>query len=175
MVSEHISDQSECTLIVFLFPLDDEDNDDDVIAVSAKDKKKKKKKQRTQRSETPPPRKPTPLEEPPQEVGVAVRETDSPILCDSASSSSSRLSLNEEGSSPMYVALETGGVPPNLVSDEAQAAVNATAFVLSATTGQRVDGESGDVGGATQMSAQELREAVLVLVRAKEELEQNNG
>lgn len=175
-MSERTSDQSECILIILLLPIDDEENnDDDVIAVSAKDKKKKKKKQRTPRSETPPPPEPIALEKPPQEVGVAVRETDTPLLCDSASSSSSRLSLNEEGSSPMYVALEIGGVPPNLVSDEAEAAVNATAFVLSATTGQRVEGEARNGSGATQMSAQELREAVLVLVRAKEDLEQNNG
>lgn len=57
-----------------------------------------------------------------------------PTLKESASSSSSRLSLDsitEDGSAPMYVALATAN---QLVSGEAMAAASATAFVLSASS-----------------------------------------
>lgn len=62
-------------------------------------------------------------------------ETDKPVLLkESTVSSSSQLSLdsvNDDGHSPMYVALTTAN---DFVSGDAMAAVNATALVLSAST-----------------------------------------
>ena len=192
-----------CVTVPLVTGTDGGDDNDDVIAINAKEKKKKKKKSRSHGNST------EQLQEvgvvkpeaelvsvdtvrsdtsPVGSVGVVWGETDMPPIGDSASSSSSRLSVNDEGNSPMFVALGTGGMSYDLISSEAEAAASATALVLSATTGQPVEHvksvgsgvgggsvESGVGGGsAIQMSVEELREAVLVLVKGKEELEEAN-
>ena len=107
-------------------------------------------------------------------------------LVDSHSSSSSRLSLNstnEEGQAPpTFVALDTTTVSHDNVS-EAQAAADSMAILLSATGshfgGMGVAGgvvspqppSSRDSGG---MSLEEMREAMLALVKAKDNLEERS-
>ena len=94
-------------------------------------------------------------------------------MLESHSSSSSRLSLNstnEEGPSPTFVALDTH-------NDEAQAAVDSMAVLLSAT-----DGSLGVAGGgvtpppkdSSGLSTDDMREAMLALVKAKDGLEERN-
>ena len=112
-------------------------------------------------------------------VGVASN------LVESHSSSSSRLSLNstnEEGQPPpTFVALDTTTMSHDNVS-EAQAAADSMAILLSATGshfgGMGVAGgivspqpPSRDSGG---MSLEEMREAMLALVKAKDNLEERN-
>ena len=106
-------------------------------------------------------------------------------LVESHSSSSSRLSLNstnEEGQAPpTFVALDTTTVSHDNVI-EAQAAADSMAILLSATGshfgGMGVAGgvvspqpPSRDSGG---MSLEEMREAMLALVKAKDGLEERN-
>ena len=160
-----------------------------MVAVNAKEKKKKKKKPRPQQNESQEGVKPEDNKEvvtpdnSAHHVSVHTREMDTPPIGmdtppigESASSSSSRLSINDEGVSPMYVSFGQEPVSRDFGMSETEAAVNATALVLSATTSQPVEGvrsvESGDT--KTKMSAEELREAVLVLVKAKKELEDTN-
>ena len=183
-----------CVGVPLVTGTDGGDDDDDVIAINAKEKKKKKKKSRSHGNSTEKLQEVgvvTPDAElasvdtlqsdisPVGSVGVVCGEVDTPPIGESASSSSSRLSINDEGNSPMFVALGMGGMSHDLISSEAEAAASATALVLSATTGQPVESvksvESGVGGGsAVQMSVEELREAVLVLVKGKEELEEAN-
>ncbi len=170
------------------FPADDEE-DDDIVAINAKQKKKKKKRSRTPQNDVTVDvieAAVTPTNEiiPTTDmyalsvpcVGVVKNETDTPSIGESASSSSSRLSINDEGNPPMFVSFGTGH--HHFVTSETEAAVNATALVLSATSGQPVEDvrsvESGKSGGAYQMSAGELKEAVLVLAKGKKELEDTN-
>ncbi len=167
-----------------------------MVAVNAKEKKKKKKKPRPQQNESQEGVKPednkevvTPdnsahhvsvhtreMDTPPIGMDTPSIGMDTPPIGESASSSSSRLSINDEGVSPMYVSFGQEPVSRDFGMSETEAAVNATALVLSATTSQPVEGvrsvESGDT--KTKMSAEELREAVLVLVKAKKELEDTN-
>ena len=169
-----------------------DDKDDDVVAVSAMEKKKKRKKKSpyvSPRSTSPfqPTRTTSEAElnhrlideaereevyERPDAGGVASN------LMESHSSSSSRLSLNsanEEGQTPTFVSLDT----QDNVS-EAQAAVDSMAFLLSATGSQfGVVGSAVlsqvptvDVGGG--MSPDEMREAMLAMVKAKDNLEERN-
>lgn len=106
-------------------------------------------------------------------------------LVESHSSSSSRLSLNstnEDGQAPpTFVALDTTTISHDNVS-EAQAAADSMAILLSATGshfgGMSVAGgvvslqpPSRDSGG---MSLEEMREAMLALVKAKDNLEERN-
>ena len=105
-------------------------------------------------------------------------------LVESYSSSSSRLSLNstnEEGPPPpTFVALDTTMSHDNV--SEAQVAADSMAILLSATGshfgGMGVAGgvvspqaPSRDSGG---MSLEEMREAILALVKAKDNLEERN-
>lgn len=122
-------------------------------------------------------------------------------LKESASSSSSRLSLDsmtEDGHSPLYVALTT---PHDLVSGEAMAAANATALVLSASTAPQpvLPDEHSPVASAEEASRNvspseheqnytqqplghtersspdnEMRSAMLALSKMKDELELGN-
>ena len=129
--------------------------DTDMIAVSTKVKKKKKKTHKSKSghpmivegvaSSSSPPPQPSGREEQDLSRGSMGQEEhrfasrpdgDKMVsLKESASSSSSRLSLDsmtDEGSTPMFVALATAS---QLVSGEAMAAANATALVLSASSG----------------------------------------
>jgi hypothetical protein len=106
-------------------------------------------------------------------------------LVESHSSSSSRLSLNstnEEGQAPpTFVALDTTTVSHDNVT-EAQAAADSMAILLSAT-GSHFGG-MGVAGGVVspqppsrdsgRMSLEEMREAMLALVKAKDNLEERN-
>lgn len=165
-----------------------------MIAVSAKVKKKKSKKSKSKSPRT------TVIEESllGNSEGVPTLDTlaldsDKPVpLKESASSSSSRLSLDsmtEDGHAPLYVALTTPHDPHDLVSGEAMAAANATALVLSASTPQHtpatqhtpvtsVDEVSADAVGekvSTQQSPDsEMRTAILALSKMKDELELQN-
>ena len=168
------------------------DYDDEVVAVSANEKKKKRKKKSpyvSPRSTSPyRPTSTTPDPEvipqlgyePEREEVGGVNKLDVGMasnMLDSHSSSSSRLSLNstnEEGLSPTFVALDT----QDNVS-EAQAAADSMAVLLSATGGQM-----GVVGGVVLsqapskesggMSPDEMREAMLALVKVKDNLEERN-
>ena len=105
-------------------------------------------------------------------------------LIDSHSSSSSRLSLNstnDEGQAPpTFVSLETTVSHDNVL--EAQAAADSMAILLSAT-GSHFGGV-GVAGGAVSpqppsrdsggMSLEEMREAMLALVKSKDSLEERN-
>ncbi len=158
-----------------------------MVAVNAKERKKKKKKPRPQQNDSSvklseegvKPESTKEVVTPNNSdhyISVHTKELDTPPIGESASSSSSRLSINEEGVSPMYVSFGIEPVSHDFGMYETEAAVNATALVLSATTSQPVEGvmslESGET--KTKMSAEELREAVLVLVKAKKELEDTN-
>ena len=171
-----------------------DEEDDEVVAVSTTKEKKKKRKKKSPyvspRSTSPlVPKHPTPEpvsnhlldEEERQEVGGANRLDvggAASNMLDCHSSSSSRLSLNstnEEGPSPTFVALDTSR---NDMS-EAQAAMDSMAVLLSAT-----DSHLGMAGGGVTppppdntgsgMSTDDLREAMLALVRTKDNLEERN-
>ena len=106
--------------------------DDSVVAVSVKEKKKPKKK-------TLPLSSIEPLE---QEEEGSIPGTDIGPTPESLSSSS-LLSVNsgtegEGGGTPLFVSLDMGGVSGSeLANSETEAAVNATALVLSATSQQQ--------------------------------------
>ena len=106
--------------------------DDSVVAVSVKEKKKSKKK-------TLPLSSIEPLE---QEEEGSIPGTDIGPTPESLSSSS-LLSVNsgtegEGGGTPLFVSLDMGGVSGSeLANSETEAAVNATALVLSATSQQQ--------------------------------------
>lgn len=118
----------------------------------------------------------------------------STLLKESASSSSSRLSLDsvsDEGHAPMYVALTTSS---DLISGEAMAAANATALVLSAScTPQPHPSPSPSAINSDQSNEQqsfsadehvshdrsrspgrEMRTAMLALSKMKDDLEVQN-
>ena len=172
-------------------------DEDEMIAISAKVKKKKSKKSSKSKS----PR--TVLEDSliantavasNTDVSPAQLEVmDRPVpLKESASSSSSRLSLDsmiEDGHAPLYVALTT---PRDLVSGEAMAAANATALVLSASStgpGPQLSEQPSpsetspehenlqqprvDTSGRLSPDS-EMRGAMLALSRMKDELELQN-
>lgn len=131
-----------------------------MVAESASKKKKKSKKK-----SPPPPQEPL---EDTQEVGGAQ---------DSLSSSPSVLSVSSmteesgaEGGPPMFVALDPELVS-NQISSEAEAAANATALVLSATSQQQA---SVSIATGNTHSSEELREALLAMVKGKDELEGRN-
>ena len=146
------------------------------MAVSAKEKKKKRK--RKSPTNTSRPDSPVSVEQ--ADITVATLEVgggslQKGISQESLSSSTSRHSLNstneDGGAAPMFVALETGPMSHGLVSSETAAAVNATALVLSATSATT---PTQTAALPDSMSAGDLREALLVLVRAKDELEDVN-
>ena len=105
--------------------------DDSVVAVNVKEKKKRKKSLPLPSLE--------PLE---QEEEGSIPGTDIGPTPESLSSSS-LLSVNsgtegEGGGTPLFVSLDMGGVSGSeLGNSEAEAAVNATALVLSATSQQQ--------------------------------------
>ena len=109
-----------------------QETDDDVIAVSAKGGKKKKRKSKSKSPHLSNER----IENDVEHVAPAISSEGDKVvpLKESASSSSSRLSLdsvNDDGQTPLYVALTT---PTDFVSGEARAAASATALVLSASS-----------------------------------------
>lgn len=173
-----------------------EGKDDDVVAVSATEKKKKRKKKSPRlspRSTSPfRPASATPESDmnhhPGDEAegeeggGANTGKLDTggvtSNLVESHSSSSSRLSLNstnEEGQTPTFVVLDT----QDNVS-EAQAAVDSMAVLLSATgsqlgvSGGVVSSQSPPIDNGGGMSQEEMREAMLALVKAKDNLEERN-
>lgn len=121
-----------------------------MIAVSAKEKKKKHRKSKSRSSHTGLPQPAPVVEESPYVSNHLQEEAPTMTLKESASSSSSRLSLDlisEDGQCPMYVALPK--ITSDLVSSEALAAADATALVLSAISEPLAAGEEQlAVGGA---------------------------
>ena len=171
-----------------------DDPDDEVVAIATKEKKKKRKKKSPYvsprstspfrpTSTTPDPEVNYQLSKEPEkeEVGGANRLDIGSLgtnLIESHSSSSSRLSLNstnEEGHNPMFVALDTRD---NVL--EAQAAADSMAALLLVTDNQL----GGVAGGVVSLSAsgkesggmslEEMREAMLALVKSKDNLEERN-
>ena len=164
--------------------------EDEMIAVSAKVKKKGSKKSK---SKSPRGIMEGVVDDPVVNVPDIPQEVDKLVpLKESASSSSSRISLNsvtEDGHAPMYVSLTTSH---DLVSGEAMAAANATALVLSASSAPHPSAvtsadpsgnvfSADDEGSSVQpMEAgrfspdSEMRSAMLALSKMKDELELQN-
>lgn len=165
--------------------------DDSVVAVNVKEKKKPRKK-----SLPLPSLEPLEQEEEGNILGTEIGPTPESL------SSSSLLSVNsgtegEGGGTPLFVSLDMGGVSGSeLGSSEAEAAVNATALVLSATSQQQQPQvyTHVDDSAATEdkpslppspslppfqpqcntLSLDELREALLAMVKTKDEVEERN-
>lgn len=155
-----------------------------MIAVRAKGRKKKPKKSKSRSPHLVDDR--IPDENSPDHVMTPPIsfEVDKTVpLKESASSSSSRLSLdsvNDDGQAPLYVALTTS---TDLVSGEARAAASATALVLSASSAPlAAEQYSPPATSKAQDDSQEsqyytdgnMRTAMLSLSKMKDDLELRN-